>query len=94
MPALNVDAARIRQVVHNLLDSALQHTLQGGTITVSVEQIQGAFQIRVQDTGEGIAPEQLSHIFDRYYRGDGARSWDKGGTKVTINKSAQGRKSI
>jgi signal transduction histidine kinase len=84
LPALNVDAARLRQAVHNLLDNALQHTPQGGIITVSVEQIQGAFQIRVQDTGEGIAPEQLSQIFDRYYRGDGARSWDKGGTGLGL----------
>jgi signal transduction histidine kinase len=84
MPTLYLDAARIRQAVHNLLDNALQHTPEGGAITTSVEQTQGAVQIHVQDTGEGIPPEQLSHIFDRYYRGDEVRSWDRGGTGLGL----------
>lgn len=84
MPALYADAARLRQAVHNLLDNALQHTSQGDDIIVTVEQIESAVQIRVQDNGEGIPPEQRPHIFDRYYRGDEARSWDKGGTGLGL----------
>jgi signal transduction histidine kinase len=84
MPELNVDRARLRQAVHNLMDNALRHTQEGGAITVSVEQTQHTVQIRVQDTGEGIAPEQLPHVFDRFYRVDQARSRDTGGTGLGL----------
>jgi signal transduction histidine kinase len=84
MPELLVDRARLRQAIHNLMDNALRHTPEGGTITVSVEQSPDAVEIRVQDTGEGISAEQLPHIFDRFYRADDARSRDRGGTGLGL----------
>lgn len=84
MPVLTVDAARLRQAVHNLLVNALQHSKLDGDITVSVEMVHKDLQIQVKDNGEGIAPDQLPHIFDRYYRGEMARSWDKGGTGLGL----------
>ncbi len=68
MPDVCIDTVRLRQVIHNLLDNALRHTPVGGTITVSVEQVEDTTQVRVQDTGAGIPPEQLPHIFNRFYR--------------------------
>jgi signal transduction histidine kinase len=85
MPAaMKLDAARIRQAIHNLLDNGLRHTQDGGAITVSVEQVQDGVQIRVRDTGEGIVPEQLPFIFDRFYRTDKARDRGRGGTGLGL----------
>jgi signal transduction histidine kinase len=68
-----IDKARIRQAVQNLLDNALRHTPSGGQVSVSVRQVNGRVQIQVQDSGDGIAPEQLPQVFDRLYRGDPSR---------------------
>lgn len=84
VPALQIDAARIRQALHNLLSNALRHTPEGGKVTVTVEQSGGTLQVRVQDTGAGIAPEHLAHVFDRFYRADSARSRDRGGTGLGL----------
>ena len=68
-----VDAARMRQAINNLLDNALRHTPDGGTITISVQQIASDLNIEVTDTGEGITEDQLPHVFERFYRSDKAR---------------------
>ena len=72
-PAIAVDKARMRQAVQNLLDNALQHTPDGGQIRVTVKRETGFLQIQVQDDGDGIAPDQLTQVFDRLYRGDPSR---------------------
>jgi len=82
--AMKLDAARIRQAVHNLLDNGLRHTPEGGAIIVTVEQVQQGVQIRVRDTGEGIISEQLPFIFDRFYRTDKARDRGRGGTGLGL----------
>ncbi len=74
MPMLNVDASRMRQVLHNLLDNALRHTPENGHIHVTVEQTETGLQIKVADSGAGIKPEDLPHVFDRFYRTDGTRN--------------------
>ncbi|MCP4356698.1 MAG: HAMP domain-containing protein [Chloroflexi bacterium] len=73
IPMLDVDASRIRQVLHNLLDNALRHTLENGRVLVTVEQIETGLQIKVADSGIGIEPEDLPHVFDRFYRADTTR---------------------
>jgi heavy metal sensor kinase len=67
------DAGRLRQLLINLLDNALRHTAPGGTIYVEVCHEAGQPVIRIEDDGEGITPENLPHIFQRFYRGDRAR---------------------
>jgi signal transduction histidine kinase len=63
----------------NLLDNALRHTPAGDQVTLSLERSAGGAVLKVSDTGEGIAPEHLPHLFERFYRVDHARSRSAGG---------------
>ena len=78
LPTLDVDAGRLRQVFTNLLTNALHYTQSGGNITISVENRSPVLEIRVRDTGAGITSENLPHVFNRFYRSDGARSRHEG----------------
>jgi two-component system sensor histidine kinase BaeS len=70
------DPSRLEQVLLILLDNAARHTPPGGTITVSAH-VQGADAVMaVADTGEGIAPDAIGSVFDRFYRADAARERD------------------
>lgn len=62
------DAGRLTQVLANLIDNALRHTPPDGTIAVRLEREHGWARLTVADTGEGIPPEHLPHVFDRFYR--------------------------
>jgi signal transduction histidine kinase len=90
LPQACVDAARIRQVLHNLLTNALRHTPHGGAIVVS-GAVEGAadaerqlIALTVRDSGDGLEPEQLGAVFDRFYRADRSRSRDTGGTGLGL----------
>lgn len=72
------DEARLIQVVMNLLDNALIYTRSGGCVTLLVGRDQDTARIIVRDTGVGIAPEHLPHIFERFYRADPARQRREG----------------
>jgi len=72
--AVRADPDRLAQVLRNLLINALHHTGPGGRITVSARRTGDAVQVSVADTGEGIAPEDLPHVFERLWRADRARS--------------------
>lgn len=71
---LLADCNRMAQVVANLLDNALKYTPQGGQISITAGQRDSHIVLAVQDTGIGIAPEDLPHIWERLYRGDKSRS--------------------
>lgn len=79
LPRVLADEDRAVQVLTNLTGNALQYTPQGGRITISAKQIGSEVQIAIRDTGIGISPEHLSHIFDRFYRVDKSRSRQSGG---------------
>lgn len=79
LPHVLADEDRAVQVLTNLTGNALQYTPQGGRITISAKQFGNEVQIAVRDTGIGISPEHLSHIFDRFYRVDKSRSRQSGG---------------
>jgi signal transduction histidine kinase len=74
----NADVGRLYQVLGNLVVNALRYTPPGGTITLQGERVRGLVRLIVRDTGQGIAPEDLPSIFDRFWRGDPARSRAEG----------------
>ncbi len=67
------DADRLKQLLINLMENAIKHTPTGGSVTLSVYRADDHVRISVADTGAGIAPEHLPHIFDRFYRVKGQR---------------------
>ncbi len=73
-----VDATRIRQVIANLLSNALKFTQPGGAVTLSVSARGGIAVIRIADTGPGIPDDELSHVFDRFFRGRDVRAGGSG----------------
>lgn len=83
-PTIQVDAARLTQVLQNLLANALRHTPEDGRITIQAEPAGDLLRLSVADTGEGISPEHLPHVFDRFYRTDHARTRDRGGAGLGL----------
>jgi len=79
LPHVLADEDRAVQVLTNLTGNALHYTPEGGRITISAKQVGNEVQIAVRDTGIGIPPEHLSHIFDRFYRVDKSRPRQSGG---------------
>ncbi|HEU5380971.1 MAG TPA: HAMP domain-containing sensor histidine kinase [Ktedonobacteraceae bacterium] len=73
------DEARLIQVVINILENALRYTHPGGQVSLTVQTMQDKVQLVVRDTGIGIAPEHLPHLFERFYRVDPARMSTEGG---------------
>lgn len=76
LPNLQVwgDAGRLDQVLSNLVANAIRHTQPGGLITLAAEAADAGVRLRVADTGEGIPADDLPFIFDRFWRGDRART--------------------
>jgi signal transduction histidine kinase len=75
---------RLKQLLINLVDNALRHTPPGGAVTLDLLHGDRAATIRVRDTGAGIPPEHLPHIYERFYRIDSARSRVAGGTGLGL----------
>ena len=78
------DARRLEQMISNLVDNAIKFTRDGGEVVVSHESSGARDRINVADTGEGIAPEHIDRIFERFYRVDRARSRALGGTGLGL----------
>jgi histidine kinase len=79
VPRVLADEDRVVQVLTNLTGNALQHTPENGNVTIVVRRTGSEVEISVRDTGTGISPEHLPHIFDRFYRVDKSRSRRAGG---------------
>jgi two-component system OmpR family sensor kinase len=69
-----MDRSRVRQLLMNLLSNAIKYTPQGGEVAIDCAQVGAQVVVSVRDTGVGIAPGDLPHIFDRFWRADQARS--------------------
>jgi signal transduction histidine kinase len=81
---LNADPDLLTQVLFNLIDNAIQHTDPGGYIELRWMLAEQAVVVSVSDHGEGIAAEDLPHVFERFYRGDRSRSQRHGGTGLGL----------
>jgi signal transduction histidine kinase len=89
LPQVQADEQRITQVLFNLISNALRHTPAGGTITVNAELREDRVQVSVRDTGTGISPEDLPHVFERFYRADRSRARSTGGSGLGLTIAKQ-----
>ncbi|MFG2949966.1 sensor histidine kinase [Streptomyces adustus] len=82
---LDADPVRIRQVLGNLVSNALRHTPADGRVTLAARRADDAVVLTVTDTGTGIAPEDLPHVFERFWRAEKSRSRRTGGSGLGLS---------
>ncbi len=88
LPPAPMDAERMTQALDNLITNALRYTPRGGEIVLAARMVNNGLVLEVRDNGSGIAPEDLLHIFERFYRGDKSRSQNgESGLGLAIAKS-------
>ncbi len=78
---VQIDPEKIQRVLYNLLSNAIRHTPAGGDVLLTAEAVGDGVRVTVKDSGEGIASEDLPHIFERFYRGERARTRDSHGER-------------
>lgn len=83
-PPIKADVQRLSQVLLNLLDNALRHTPEGGSVVVSLYVDNDNVYVTVTDSGVGIPAVDLPHVFDRFYRGDRSRTRATGGSGLGL----------
>ncbi len=84
LPALDADPDRMRQIAQNLVENALQHTPSGGEVRITLGVDDESLTFVVADTGGGISPDDLPHIFEHFYRADRSRARTSGGTGLGL----------
>lgn len=86
VPGLTADPVRLRQAIGNLVSNAVRHTPSGGSVTLRPygSEPGDAVLVDVADTGSGIPPEDLAHVFDRFWRGEKSRSRRTGGSGLGL----------
>jgi two-component system sensor histidine kinase VicK len=85
LPTVRGDRARIEQVFMNILTNAVKYTPSGGRVDITGGGYGDSVWVRISDTGIGIPPEDMPHVFDRFYRVDKARSRESGGTGLGLS---------
>ncbi len=84
MPFVSADIGLMERVIENLLDNAQRFTPEGGSITVKLIPVDESVEVRVEDTGAGIAEEEMPFIFDRFYRAHGSENSVKDGAGLGL----------
>ena len=84
LPLVDVDPERVGQVLRNLLNNAVAHTPAGGEIAVVARPGSREVVVSVRDSGSGISPEHLPHVFERFYRADRSRARQTGGAGLGL----------
>ncbi|WP_224768234.1 ATP-binding protein [Metabacillus idriensis] len=83
-PEFVLDPDKIEQVLTNLVDNAIRHTLEGGSVEIHVQSVSHGIKIDVKDTGTGIVEEDLPFVFERFYKADKARTRGRSGTGLGL----------
>jgi signal transduction histidine kinase len=86
LPPARADVERLEQIVSNLIGNAVRHTPPGGLVAAAAFAEPDAVRVEVRDTGEGIAPEVLARVFERFYRGSDAERRDGAGLGLALVK--------
>ena len=84
LPPVLMDAARVQRVLYNLVQNAIRHTPPDGTVLLEAKEEPDAVRVDVVDSGEGVAPADLPHIFERFYRGEKSRVRGQGGAGLGL----------
>jgi CheY-like chemotaxis protein len=84
-PTVMGDAARLQQIVWNLLSNAVKFTPKGGRIELRMQRVASHVEVTVSDSGEGIKPELLPHVFERFWQADGTASRKHGGLGLGLS---------
>jgi signal transduction histidine kinase len=79
-----MNAPKISRAIYNLMDNAIQHTPGGGTVLLEARRTEEGVQVEVRDSGPGFSQEELPRVFERFYRGESARSRAKGGAGLGL----------
>jgi two-component system, OmpR family, phosphate regulon sensor histidine kinase PhoR len=85
IPSILIDPLKITQVLENLLENAVKYTPKGSRVEVTARLDDRDVEVAVADNGPGIPPEDIPHIFERFYRVDKGRSREKGGTGLGLS---------
>ncbi len=85
LPLVSADADLVSQALRNLLDNALRYSADGADVAVMMAIQDGSVRIAVQNSGEGIAAEDIPHLFERFYRGEKSRSRETGGAGIGLS---------
>lgn len=83
-PVILADAPLLARAVSNLVENGIRYNRPGGSVTVTAHSEEKGLIVRVQDTGIGIPPEELPHVFERFYRVDRSRDRHRGGTGLGL----------
>jgi len=89
IPEVNVDPQRFQQVVGNLIDNALSFTPEGSSIDISIQRTENTVVLSVVDGGPGIPDDELSYVFDRFWRGEKSRARSTGGAGLGLSIARQ-----
>jgi two-component system OmpR family sensor kinase len=81
---VDADPERLRQIIDNLIGNAIQHTPPGTPVTVTLSSESGSGRLTVADSGPGMTQEEASHVFERFYRTDDARTRARGGSGLGL----------
>jgi signal transduction histidine kinase len=84
LPLIKGELNKIQRVIYNLVQNAIRHTPTSGSISLATQVVPEGVQVEVADTGEGIAAEDLPHIFDQFFRGEKSRSRETGGAGLGL----------
>ena len=85
--AAQANPEQLQRVLFNLIQNAIRHTPADGSVTVSAEAVNGAIEVEVADTGNGVPAEQRDRVFDPFYRGDAARHEPGAGLGLAISRA-------